>query len=105
MATVIWNKRPELIWRELLLSGHQDFGTTTAKRFVKKTDEIVARLEKHPESGFPESLLKSRKCLYRAVHLLPHHKIIYRYYNTSDTVRIVDIWDTRMNPDKLRKRI
>ena len=32
-------------------------------------------------------------------------KIIYYYDETEDIIHIVDIWDTRMNPQTLVKRI
>jgi hypothetical protein len=32
-------------------------------------------------------------------------KLLYFYDETEDTVHIVDIWDTRMKPETLMKRI
>ena len=88
-----------------MLYGLQTFGKTTAVDFVNKTNVLVQRLEKFPKIGHPEPLLKQRKATYRSIHLLPHILIVYRYYETSDTIRIVDIWDTRRNPISLAKRI
>ena len=105
MATVKWNKTPRQIWRKALLYGFDEFGKTTALRFVSKTNSVISQLEKHPEIGFLEPLLRNRKVKYRAYHILPHLKLIYRYYSKSDTVRIVDIWDTRQNPFRLKDRI
>ena len=31
--------------------------------------------------------------------------MIHVYMSYSDTVRIVDIWDMKMNPEKLKRRI
>ena len=36
---------------------------------------------------------------------MKNFKIVYVYYPSSDTVRIVDIWDMRMNPKNLKQRI
>ena len=36
---------------------------------------------------------------------MKNFKLIYVYYPSSDTVRIVDIWDMRMNPETLQIRI
>ena len=36
---------------------------------------------------------------------MKNFKIVYVYYPSSDTVRIVDIWDMRMSPERLKKRI
>lgn len=97
--------RPRALWREVMLYGLQNFGQMTAVKFVNKTNLIMARLEQHPKIGHPEPLLKHRKALYRSLHLLPHVILIYRYYESSDTIRVVDIWDTRRNPDKLVQRL
>lgn len=32
-------------------------------------------------------------------------KIIYYYAKSSDTVHVVDIWDTRMSPKNLQRRL
>ncbi len=37
--------------------------------------------------------------------MMKNFKLVYVYYPSSDTVHIVDIWDMRMNPEKLKKRI
>ena len=105
MAVVIWNNTARKEWRKLLLYGLQEFGTTASVRFIRKTDQIEKQLEKHPEAGTPEYLLRHKKFVYRSRHLLPHIKMIYRYVRTSDTVRVVDIWDTRCNPNSLQRRM
>ena len=63
------------------------------------------RVAKHPESYTPESLLADRKRLYRSCIIMDRFKIVHYYAKSSDTIHIVDIWDMRMSPENLQRRI
>ena len=105
MAKVVWQKRAENELYRYHVKGFIDFGETTANKFAARTAYISKDLEKFPESGFPEPLLKGRKKLYRACHINRRFKIIYYYAASSDTVHVADIWDTKREPSTLAKRI
>ena len=105
MAQVKWQKRAERELYRYLVKGFQEFGETTANKFAARAGYISKELERFPETGFPEPLLKDRKKLYRAFHINRRFKLIYYYATTSDIVHIADIWDTRREPSTLAKRI
>lgn len=106
MAQVIWNKLAQKEWRKFLLYGLNEFGETSAINFVKRTNDIVGRIRQHPKVGHPESLLRHKKNkTYRSIYIIGPLKIIYYYIESSDTVRIADVWDSRREPTKLAKRI
>jgi len=105
MAQVIWQKRAEKELYKYLVKGFLEFGETTANHFAEKVAQINADLERHPEIGYPEPLLQSRKRLYRAKNILKRFKLIYYYAQTTDKVHIADVWDMRREPSKLSKRI
>ena len=63
------------------------------------------RLQKHPLSYTPEILLLGKRHKYRSCHIMRRFKIVYYYATSSDTVYIRDLWDTRMNPETLRRRL
>lgn len=105
MAKVVWQKRAENELYRYLVKGFIDFGETTANKFAARAGYISKDLEKFPETGFPEPLLKGRKKLYRACHINRRFKMIYYYAASSDTVHIADIWDTRREPSTLARRI
>ena len=47
-----------------------------------------------------------KKRLYRSCRMMGgRFRLVYYYNPHTDIVRIVDIWDTRMNPETLIKRI
>lgn len=88
-----------------MLYGLDEFGQTTAIRFVQRTNEIVNIIRKHPKAGLRESLLRNRKKVYRYFHLMGSLKLLYYYVESSDTIRIADVWDSRREPAKLQHRI
>lgn len=105
MAQVKWQKRAEKELYRLLVKGFLEYGETTANRFAVKVAKLNADLEKFPETGFPEPLLKDRKKLYRARHIHKRFKLIYYYSESTDMVHVADIWDTKREPGLLAKRI
>ena len=105
MAEVKWQKRAERELYRYLVKGFLEFGETTANKFAARVGYISKDLEKFPETGYPEPLLRDKKKLYRAYHINRRFKIIYYYAASSDTVHIADIWDTRREPSRLAKRI
>ena len=105
MAEVIWNKQAENEWRKKLLYGLDEFGQTTAIRFVQRTNDIANIIRKHPKAGLREPLLRNRKKVYRYFHLMGSLKLLYYYVESSDTIRIADVWDSRREPAKLQHRI
>ena len=105
MAEVVWNKFARQEWRSRLIYGLNEFGETSAINFVRRTNEIIERIRNHPEIGYPEPLLSHKKTRYRAYRIVGPLKLIYYYVKRSDTIRIVDVWDMRREPKKLRNRL
>ena len=105
MAKVIWQKRAEKELYKYLVDGFLDFGETTANRFADKVRLLNDELERFPEIGFPEPLLRDRARLYRARHIQKRFKLIYYYAKSSDTVHVADIWDSKREPQRLASRI
>ena len=66
MAQVKWQKRAENELYRYLVKGVIEFGETTANNFAAKVSSLNKDLERFPEIGYPEPLLKDRKKLYRA---------------------------------------
>ena len=105
MAQIRWTKKARRLFFERVLYAYNEFGTTTAKRWQEERKRIESQLAVYPESYTPESLLKERRLRYRSCHIMRRFKIVYFYAKSSDIVHVVDIWDTRMSPEKLRQRI
>jgi plasmid stabilization system protein ParE len=104
MATIKWNKKARRLFREHIIYARIEFGEETALRWYRQINKIEDRLRKHPESYTQEALIVKNH-VYRSAIIMKRFKIVHFYIPSSDTVRIVDIWDMRMSPEKLRRRI
>ena len=106
MAQIRWHKRAAQELDEKLEYAREMFGSATVKRWMKELKDTEKRLSVMPESFTPEPILKDCRRTYRMCQLMNRRfKLIYTYYKSSDTVNIVDVWDSRMNPDALKKRL
>lgn len=106
MAKIIWTTDFEQQLDHYISNAGIEYGRSTAKKWAKEVAAIEQRLRSYPTSYTPESLLLGRDKVYRRCHVMHRRfKIIYYYDQAEDTVHIVDIWDTRMNPKTLIQRI
>lgn len=106
MAKIIWKESARQLLAQYIINAFEEYGESTAKRWEKEVYDIEWRLERYPDSYPPEELLQGRKKLHRHCHLMHRRfKLIYHYDETSDTVFIEDIWDSKMNPKALIRRI
>ena len=105
MAKINWTKKADFLFDKYVFDAYLEYGQKTSQKWLKERIAFADRVAKHPESYTPESLLAERKRLYRSCHIMRRFKIIYYYAPSSDTVHIVDIWDSRMNPETLKQRI
>ncbi len=106
MATIVWHKKAKQEFRNYVENARIEFGMSTARSWQKQRKEIEWRLVRYPSSYTPEPLLGDMDILYRSCQIMHRRfKIIYTYDEISDVVHVMDIWDTRMNPKALIKRI
>ncbi|MBQ9355864.1 MAG: type II toxin-antitoxin system RelE/ParE family toxin [Prevotella sp.] len=106
MAKIVWQKRAIRVLDERIAYASAEFGKATAKRWIDEIAHAEARISSMPMSYTPEPLLEGKKHVYRYCHLMNRRfKLIYCYYPSSGIVRIADIWDTRINPETLKRRI
>lgn len=72
---------------------------TNKNNYVEKFDEIVNQLRTFPEIGQETELVKD----LRRLVITKQTTIYYRYDNKN--VKIATIFDTRMDPKKIKKEI
>ena len=106
MAKVDWTEGFQQQLDSYIGNASIEFGKSTAMRWADEIANFEHRLELFPTSYSPEPLLQGKDVLYRRCHVMSRRfKIIYYYDETEDTAYLVDIWDTRMNPKALIRRI
>lgn len=87
-----------------IIYAHNEFGTTTAKRWYKEYTNIRKRLEKFPTSYSPVVELSSYHPDVRGAIIMRNFKILYWYDPKTDTVFLTDLWDMRKHPNKLKMK-
>ena len=106
MATIEWTDKFLKLLDLHIDYAKKEYGRSTAKRWAEEMAVIEERLRFYPTSYTPESLLAGKKFLYRRCHIMNRRfKIIYYYDKKEDVVHLIDIWDSRMNPKALTRRI
>jgi len=105
VAAIKWDKRARHEFVGPFDYALKEFGAATASRWFARKKRVEHALSRFPESFPREQLLLNKRRIYRRAVLMGHFKLIYVYYPSSDTVRIVDIWDMRMNPKTLQRRV
>lgn len=85
--------------------GEQMFGVAVATKFYNRFMEFVKRLSDNSELGFPEPLLAGRQRKYRSIMINEHFKLVYYCDKNKDIIYIIDLWDTRREPQSLSRRI
>lgn len=100
---IVWSARAKRELKHIVEYIDYMFGRTYSNDFYDSLEHWTKQLEKYPEIGFPEPLLKGKAIFYRSVIISKHNKLIY--YVSKDTIRIADVWDMRRCPETLQKRI
>ena len=90
-------------FRKCLSYASEVFGKKTVRKWQMQMNAIKHRLEMMPESySFVPELQKWRK--YRSATIMKNFKVIYFYNEEKDILWLVDLWDLRQDPRKLRVR-
>jgi plasmid stabilization system protein ParE len=102
---VEWTKTAQLHWIEQADYCAETFGGLFLLEFAKKAEEKIDRICKFPETGTLEPLLKDEKQISRYVLIQRRIKIIYQYDEEQQTIYIMDVWNTKMDPQHLLERM
>ncbi len=98
-----WSKRALRELDIVIGQCEAQFGIRVALHFYQTLTDWEVHLSDNPSLGFPEPLLVDRNRNYRSLLIHAHFKLVY--YIAKDAIKIADLWDTRRDPEKLKKRI
>ena len=106
MVKIIWHDNATFMLGYHLEYARIEFGESTMKRWKTEVAAFEERVRQFPESYPPEALLKDKPVVYRFRHLMnKRFKLIYFYDESESTIHVIDIWDSKMSPETLIKRI
>jgi plasmid stabilization system protein ParE len=99
MALIIkWNKRAKTTFDKTVDYLENDWGIESAIKFVQKVNRVLMLMQSYPEIGKKE---KPKTDLFSIV-ITKQITLFYRL--KSDTIILVNFFDTRKSPVKKRKR-
>lgn len=88
-------------WRKLLNQTLENYGQRQVRKNADRLVFLVRILIDNPKYGFPELLLANKEREYRSLLLFGNYKIVY--YAGKDYVKLEDIWNMRMSPERLTR--
>lgn len=98
---VVWTKSALASFKDIYQYYKKNVSVTIALNIRKLILTASLQLENFSSSGQVEELLNDTKYTYRYI-IRGRYKIIYTII--KDMVFISDIFDTRQDPDKIKKR-
>ena len=107
-AKVIWQPQASQQLEEALDQCEALFGREVTSNFyqlIRHHDELLSN---QPHLGSYELLLSHRPEGFRSIVAHKHYKLVYHLINDCNgesTISIVDMWDTRRNPQSLVQQI
>ena len=99
---IIWSDFAEIQLDEIYEYYQQVAGSRIAAKLLKGIIEEPNKLLKKPFIGQEEELLRERANNYRYL-VFKSYKIIYSVDDENGLIKIVDVFDTRQNPTKMKR--
>lgn len=81
------------------------FGLQAANNLADSFETKMRYIMRFPEAGHPEPLAEGLSPLYRSIRIAKHVNVLYHVDYADNAVKVADIWDTRMSPERLRRRL
>ena len=100
---VIWSEFAESQLDEIYKYYEINASTEVARKIIIELLAAPNKLIKTPLIGQKEELLKHRKVEYRNL-IFKNYKLIYSVDNEKSCIQIADVFDTRQNPIKLKRK-
>lgn len=82
---------------------YEEFGKQSALEFAENAQRKLLWVIDNPTIGRIEPLLQNHQTELRSIIIGKHNKAIY--YIEGDTLFVTDLWDMRMEPTSLARRI
>lgn len=99
---VYWTKFSERELEKIFDYYNRKASYSIAKKLSDGIYNEALKLEQQPEMGQIEELLKNRKQQFRYL-VYKSYKIIYWINNSESKIEIIDVFDTRQNPLKIKR--
>ncbi len=92
-------------WEGIIKYYTENYGAQAIRNLTDNFEAKVHSIEQFPESGTPEPLASDLTPTYRFFYISTYLKVIYYVDYVEDCIKVADIWDARMSPQKLRGKL
>ena len=99
---IIWSDYAETQLDKIFEYYAENANDRVAKNLIQKIIAEPNRLLESPNSSQIEDLLLDRENLYRYL-IYKNYKIIYSVDEKKHSIQIADVFDTRQNPEKIKR--
>lgn len=102
---IFWTEFAEKELFKIFNYYNQEAGYSVAKKLVDGIYDEPFKLKIQPETGQIEELLKDKEQGFRYLIYKANFKIIYWINTARGHIEIVDVFDVRQNPPKIRRTL
>lgn len=95
---IIWSNQARKDYFTVLDYLNKKWGSNEVRSFVKKTEEVLKVIKKHPQT-FIESAQKRN---VRKGFVTKHNSLFYKVNYNKKEIVLLTFWDNRQNPTKLK---
>jgi plasmid stabilization system protein ParE len=99
---IIWSHYAETQLDKIFLYYSENASLRVAKNVLKRIVAEPNRLTENPYASPVEELLLNRENVYRYL-ICKNYKIIYSVDEDNRFIQIADVFDTRQNPQKIKR--
>ena len=99
---IVWSQFAEKQLDEIYDYYVENASKRVAKTILQNLLNTPNQLKLNPFIGQIENLLKGRIITYRYL-IYKNHKIIYSVDQENGLIKISDVFDTRQNPEKIKR--
>ena len=93
---VFWTEFAAEKWEQIASHILCEFGFAAMQEYKEETEAWQKTLADNPQIGPLEPLLSNRRYEYRSIVIQRKTKLVY--YTEGDFLMIVNVWDTRQEP-------
>lgn len=101
--TVYWTNFAKKELKKIFYYHRDNVSLKIAVQITKQIVSDTFILKTFPEAGPAEELLKDRIQNFRYI-ISTNYKIIYWINSNKNRIEIVDVFDTRQNPEKIKRK-
>ena len=92
-------------WESIIKYYAENYGAQAIRNLTDRFEERSHSIQQFPESGALEPLASGMSQIYRHFYISKYLKVIYYVDYDEDCIKVADIWDARMSPQKLQRKL